>query len=268
MFYNAKNGTIIADNLEMDYISFGNGGKNLVMIPGLGDGLRTVKGLAVSMAYMYRIFSKDYKVYMFSQNNLLTKGYTTKNMADDIIRAMDCLDIKNADILGVSMGGMVAQHIAADYPEYVNRLILTVTCPNANENVINSVSKWIEYAKQCRYKEIMSDNFKMMYSDEYLKKYRFMLPIATRMGKPESFERFIIMSNACITHNCLDKLSKIKAPTLIIAGGKDKIIGKDAPYQMSEIIPDNTVHIYPDYGHALYDEAKDFNRKVLEFFNS
>jgi hypothetical protein len=77
-----------------------------------------------------------------------------------------------------------------------------------------------------------------------------MLPIATRMGKPESFERFIIMSNACITHNCIDKLSKIKATTLIIAGGKDKIIGKDAPYQMSEIIPDNTVYIYPDYGET------------------
>ena len=44
MFYNAANGNIKIGNTDMDYISFGKGEKNLIMIPGLGDGLKTVKG--------------------------------------------------------------------------------------------------------------------------------------------------------------------------------------------------------------------------------
>ena len=268
MLYNAKNGTVTVDNIEMDYISFGNGSKNLVIIPGLGDGLRTVKGLAVSMAYMYRIFAKEYKVYMFSQSNNISQGYTTKNMADDIVEAMDCLNIKKADIVGVSMGGMVAQHIATDFPEYVGKLVLVATCPDANNNVTSSVVPWIDMAQNNRYKDIMADNFKKLYSDEYLKKYRFMLPIATRIGKPESFERFIIMANACLSHNSTDKLSKITAPTLIIGGEKDQIVGVKASYQLNEMINKSGIYIYPQYGHALYDEAKDFNKKILDFLNS
>ena len=46
MFYNAHNGSVCAGNSEMDYVSFGNGNKNLIMLPGLGDGLATVKGMA------------------------------------------------------------------------------------------------------------------------------------------------------------------------------------------------------------------------------
>ena len=50
MFYNARNGSVFVGNSQMDYISFGKGNKNLIIIPGLGDGLRTVKGMAVSLA--------------------------------------------------------------------------------------------------------------------------------------------------------------------------------------------------------------------------
>ncbi len=47
MFYHAKDGSVRAGNSEMDYITFGNGNKHLVMLPGLGDGLTTVKGKAL-----------------------------------------------------------------------------------------------------------------------------------------------------------------------------------------------------------------------------
>ncbi len=50
MFYNAKNNNIKIEQSNMDYVSFGVGNKNLIIIPGLGDGLRTVKGMAVSLA--------------------------------------------------------------------------------------------------------------------------------------------------------------------------------------------------------------------------
>ena len=52
MFYNAKNNNIKIEQSNMDYVSFGVENKNLIIIPGLGDGLRTVKGMAISLAFI------------------------------------------------------------------------------------------------------------------------------------------------------------------------------------------------------------------------
>ena len=132
MLYNAKNGTLKISGTEMDYIRFGSGARILVMLPGLGDGLRTVKGTALAMAAMYRMFAREFTVYAFSRKNGLPEGYTTRDMARDQAEAMEQLGIRKADILGVSMGGMIAQHLAIDYPEKVGKLILTVTSDRPN----------------------------------------------------------------------------------------------------------------------------------------
>ena len=63
MFQVAMNGNIN----NTDYIRFGTGPKALVILPGLGDGLKTVRGAALPMAWMYRMFAKDFTVYMFSR---------------------------------------------------------------------------------------------------------------------------------------------------------------------------------------------------------
>ena len=64
MFISAKNDTLRLSDGTMHYVRFGCGKKTLIMLPGLGDGLTTVKGTALPMALMYRIFAKDYTVYM------------------------------------------------------------------------------------------------------------------------------------------------------------------------------------------------------------
>ena len=66
MFYNATNGCLTIGETTMDYIVFGKGKKPFIMIPGLGDGLKTAKGMAVPFAIMYKMFAKDYRVYVFS----------------------------------------------------------------------------------------------------------------------------------------------------------------------------------------------------------
>lgn len=74
MFYNAKNGSVQIENTEMDYIVFGYGKKIVILIPGLGDGLRTVKGMAFPFAFMYREDAKEYSVYVFSRKKVLKAG--------------------------------------------------------------------------------------------------------------------------------------------------------------------------------------------------
>ena len=117
MLYNAKSGTLTLGNTTMDYIRFGTGPRTLIILPGLGDGLQTVKGTALPMALMYRMFSKEFTVYAFSRKNNLPEGCTTRDMARDQAEAMSVLGIETADIFSVSMGGMIAQHLAIDYPE-------------------------------------------------------------------------------------------------------------------------------------------------------
>ena len=69
MIYNAKEHKLNLQDIQMDYITFGKGTKPLVMIQGLST--RSINGTAVPLAYMYRIFAKDYKVYLFDRRFLI-----------------------------------------------------------------------------------------------------------------------------------------------------------------------------------------------------
>lgn len=265
MFYNAKNNNIKIGQSDMDYISFGKGNKNLIIIPGLGDGLRTVKGMAIPLAFMYKKFAKEYTVYIFSRRNNLTNGFTTQDMAQDIAQAMNLLNISKADILGVSQGGMIAQCMAINNPEKVNKLVLAVTSSKINEMISNVVGNWIQLAKKEDFKNIFIDTAEKSYSEKYLKRYRKYYNILWRVSKPKDHKRFIIQANSCLTHNVYDDLSKIKCPTLIIGGKQDSIVGVDSSKEIADRISNSELYLYEDYGHAVYEEAKDFNKKVLNY---
>ena len=266
MFYGAKNGSIKIENTEIDYIVFGNGTKPLIMIPGLGEGLKTVKGTAVPFAMMYKAVAKDYRVYCFSRRNILPQDFTTKDMAEDLYFCMQHLGVEKAMVLGVSLGGMIVEQLAIHHPEVVEKLILTVTIARQNDTVQQMIGKWMEYAKEGKYKEIMIDTAENSYTESYLRKSRWMFDLLGNMGKPKSFERFLIMAEAGMKHDVYEKLEKITCPTLVLGGRQDKIVGGSASEELAERIPNCEVYIFEDYGHGLYEEAKDFVPRVLEFF--
>lgn len=265
MLNNAKNGVLELDGTDMDYISFGNGSKYLIMIPGLGDGLKTVKGMALPFSVMYKCFTEEYTVLSFSRKNKLEEGHSTKDMAADIAKAMELLGIPKADVVGVSQGGMISQYLAIDFPEKVNKLVLTVTISKPNDTVKGVVGSWIEMAKSGDHKGIYADMIEKIYSEKYQKRNRLFLPFMTAFGKPKDFSRFIIMAEACITHNSYDELEKIKCPTLIIGGKCDKIVTGKASEEIAEKISGSEIFMYDDLGHSAYEEATDFNSRVLDF---
>ena len=265
MLYNAKNGKLKIGNTDMDYISFGTGKKALIMIPGLGDGLTTVRGKALPFAWMYRMFAKDFTVYVFSRKNELAERYTNRDMARDIKIAMDMLGIEKADIVGVSQGGMIAECFAIDYPNMVNHLVLTVTIARQNECIQSVVGSWIELARQNKFGEVMKDVTVRMYTEEYVQKYRFMVPLLGLFPTPKNPARFITMATACLTHDVYEELGRITVPTLVIGGGKDRTVGTEAAGEIAEQIKGSELLIYPEYGHGLYDQAKDFNQRVYDF---
>lgn len=249
---------------SMHVIQFGSGRKQLIMIPGLGDGLTTVKGLALPFALMYRIYCQDYTVTCLSRFNELSEGYTIKEMADDIIWAMDQLHIKKADVYGVSMGGMIAQHMVLNHPMRINKLVLSVTSARCNETIKGCIDRWLSMAKHNQNMELMKDNVLSMYTEEYCRKNLWMVNITGRI-KPKSYDRFIRMSEAILMHDTLDRLSEIQCPVLIIAGQKDQVVTAEASLEIKKCISQAELLMYPQYGHAVYDEAKDYDAKILEF---
>lgn len=262
-----KNGTLSLADDTMHYIRFGSGSKNLIMLPGLGDGLTTVKGTALPMALMYRLFAKDYTVYMFSRRNHLPPQCTTRSMAHDLKDALNALGIHKADLMGVSMGGMIAQHFAADYPETVEKLVLAVTCAKPNPILTESVQEWIRLARQGDHAAFMESNLRRMYSDAYYRRNRRLLPLISRLTKPRSYERFLLQADACLKHHAMERLPQITAPTLVIGGEKDRALGAEPSRQIAAAIPGAALKMYSEWGHGLYEEAKDFNQTVLAFLN-
>lgn len=265
MFFHAKNGTVKLDDAGMDYIRFGTGEKTIIILPGLGDGLRSVKGTALPMAFMYRKFAKEFTVYAFSRKQPLAQGCTTADMAADLKAAMDILGIRAACILGVSMGGMIAQHFAVKYPAAAEKLVLTVTCPKADTVLTRSVSEWMQLAKQSDHTAFMDSNVKHIYSDAYYRRNKWLIPIMGAITRPESYDRFLIQAEACLTHDAQNELYRIICPALIIGGEQDKALSPEGSRLLARAIPDARLHMYADYGHGLYEEAKDFNDVVLKF---
>lgn len=265
MLFSAKNGTVVLDGSAMDYLRFGTGQKVLVMLPGLGDSLRSMKGMALPMAVMYRIFAKDFTVYAFSRKQALEEGCTTRDMARDLKNAMDVLGIEKAHLFGVSMGGMIAQHFAADFPEQVENLILAVTSSRPNCILRESVEEWIGLAKNEDHTAFMESNLRRIYSDAYYRRNKWMVPLLGILAKPKSYRSFFIQANACLTHDAYDRLSAIQAPTLIIGGEQDNTLGIQPSLDMAAQIPNARLKIYPQWGHGVYEEAPDFNKTILQF---
>jgi len=268
MFNNATNGKVEIGNSDMDFVSFGEGDKCLVMLPGLSDGLKTVKGMAISMALMYKCFASSYRVYVLSRKNHLEKGYSTRDMAADYKTAMEKIGISKADVFGLSQGGMIAQYIAIDYPELVGKLVLAVTLSKQNETMQNVVRSWIKMVEANDYRSFIIDSMEKNYTEKRLKKYRPLYPLLSRVGKVKNLDRFIIQANSCISHDAYDELGKIKCPTLIIGGDSDKVVGSGTSEEIAEKIENSKMIIYEGYGHGAYEEVKDFNNEVLEFLRS
>ena len=262
-----KNGCVTIGDTDMYYVSFGTGDKRLVVLPGLSDGLATVKGKALLLSSPYKKFFKDYTVYMFSRKNKMPEGYSIRDMADDQARAMKILEIDQANLLGVSQGGMIAQYIAIDHPKMVKKMILSVTAPYANAVVRDAVTAWIEMAMRGDHTALMVDTAERMYSEAYLRKNRRFFPLIAQFTKPRDYDRFLKNANAILRFDAREELAKIICPTLILAGSDDHTVGNDAAQELHDGIAGSQLHVYEGLGHGAFEEAKDFYDRVLAFCN-
>ena len=262
---NAKNQRLDLPTGRMDAVRFGSGAGTLVMIPGVGDGLKTVKGMALPFAVMYRSLAKDFTVWVFSRRASLREHMTTREMAADLDLAMEALHLSRAAVVGVSQGGMIAQWLAVDHPDRVDRLVLAVTMSRPNPTVLSVISRWTEMAKRGDYKGLMLDTAERSYSPARIRQARTAYRLMGNLGRPGSFERFLIQAESCVTHDAYESLDRIACPTLVIGGTDDRIVTGKASEEIAERIPSGNLYMYEGLGHGLYEEAPDFWQRVADF---
>ncbi len=262
MFLQVKEGALQISGRKIDYIRFGKGKKILIMIQGLNT--RGVKGAGWGLAYMYRIFAKEYTVYLFDRRPDVSEGITVRDMAWDIAAAMDELNIVNADVFGVSQGGMIAQYLAIDRPDLVHKMVLAVTLSKNNSVVQTVIRQWIRMTEQGNMKELVLDMAYKMYSNAYMKRYKPLMPILTLLQKPKDIQRFVLLAESCLTCNAYEELDKIKCPVFVIGGKQDMVVSGEASRELAEKLGCK-LYMYENLGHAAYEEAKDFNQRVYDF---
>jgi len=259
----------LGENNILDYVVLGEGKKSIVCIPGLSDGLGTVHGKHLLLAQYYRDMSKHYRMYIFSRRRNIPEFWSLKDMADNLVDACRRLRIGNPHVIGVSMGGMIAQYIAIHHGDFFDKMVIGISCSNRNETVENALSTWMEQVDRGEIDQFRKDLFLRTYTDKYLKRMRFATPLLKLAFRIKDKERFLRQANACLGHNAKNNLSKIKRPVLVIGGDQDKIVGFNSSEELHQSIPGSQCIIFKGIGHSLCEERqKDFDREVMSFFNS
>lgn len=262
-----KGKTLYFNEKSMDYVTFGKGKKSLVIIPGLGDGLQTVKGKAKLFFLSYRLLAKHYKIYVFSRINELRQGYTTRDMAADVAEAMETLNLYAAYVMGISQGGMIAQWLAVDFPGRVQRLILAVTTAEPSQLARERIEHWQKLSQSGNFKHLMLDIAQHSYTQKSYQKWRFLYNIMGRLGRIKDEKRIVIQSQSCLEHNSLEVLKEIHCPTLVLGALEDDVIGVKGSKELAKAISGCQLLILKHSGHALYEENKAFQEAVCEFLN-
>ncbi len=102
---------------------------------------------------------------------------------------------------------------------------------------------------------LMVDTAEKIYFPKYLEKNRKLFPAIARFTKPKSYDRFLKNAKAILKFDVRNELTKIKCPTLIIAGDDDNTVGNDAPYDLKNGIENSEIFIYEGLGHRAFEDT-------------
>ena len=247
---------------KMNVIRFGNGKKHLIIIPGI-----TLSGLSnrgKEIATLYKIFSEKYDVCLIEQMRILPENYSVADMADDLFEAMNALEINSADMIGMSLGGMIGQYMAINHPEKVEKLVICSSASRINKPYNEVFEEWISLAKKEDVRMINHKMFEKVYSPGYYEKYKDVFESMENIGEKKDCRRFEILSKAVLNMSSYGELEMIKCPVFVIGAEKDEALGIEASKEIAQKLNCKFFE-YKNYGHAVYDEAEDYKKRILDF---
>ena len=247
--------------MKMEYVRFGDGLKQMVILPGIS--LKPVTAASQAIMDAYDIFAKDFTVYLFDYADDPKEDLKIEDMADDVAEALKELELKDVYLYGVSMGGMVAQCLCIRYPGLVRKLALTSTVSRVASN--DKTSSWLKCAMDTDILGLVSNFMKDVYTDEL---YEQLIDATLPMYKDlsdEELRAFTIRLKAAEQFDVSEELYKIDIPVLVLGSKCDRVFDWNQMAQTAQILNCES-YFYEGYSHAVYDEADDIKQRILDFY--
>ncbi len=254
---------------ELPFVRLGEGPKTLVILPGLGDAFQDVRAWAKNSAGFYRSFARDFTLYLISRKRGLPTGYTIREMAKDYARALK-ETIGPANVMGISMGGYIAEDLAVDYPEMVQRLIIAVSAHRPGPNGPELGRRWSAWARQGSWHNVCREFASVTFNGYRKVYYEYLVPLFVRFRRrrPDHPSDFLVSVQACLAHDATDRLAAIRAPTLVIGGTRDGFFPESLIRETAARIPNSQLKLIKGWGHGVFMERKGhFERLVRDFIN-
>lgn len=260
-------GSNVADHIkiknnQIKYLRFGSGPRACVILPGLS--MVSVLMNASHHERMYAAYSATHTVYLIDRPDFLPDQCTIREIAEMTAECMHLLGIENADILGISMGGMIAQLISCAHPELVRSMVLVSSSLSVGSP--ETLKSWIDLAADAPGNVICEKALRAIHGplvdeDDLLNASRQMI-----RWEPDDRKRFLILAKACLAFDGRKYASGIHCPALVIGAAGDRLCPVSSWKELADTLGAESFLYGKDYGHAVYTEAPDFRERVLKYF--
>ena len=241
-------------------------GKPLVLLMGLG----CHSGLWI---YQVPVFSQHFQVITMDNRGVGRSDkpagdYSIEMMADDTANLLKALAIPKAHILGMSMGGAIAQRFALRYPQMVDKLLLACTFSGQTPYGIMMMKLWEDIARGAGMGAVTQLLLLQSFTPRgFLEQPQVVAEIQEIFARhPQPVAAYVSQNHACQKHNTNGELPQIKAPTLGLVGDRDIQTPVASVKFITEKISGAILKVIPRCGHGfMWEAAEQFNEAVLEF---
>jgi len=251
-------------------------------LQGEGPWLLFIGGLGGTTGSWYGqapYFAKRYRTVAFDNRGAGLSGkppgpYRMEDFSRDTVRLLDHLKIRDAFVVGLSMGGMIAQQLALDAPGRVRALALGCTHCGGPERTGPSkeVLDVLLRNDHLTQEQIFRKNLPLFFSEAFRQARPDILEEYRReylSRPPQPPEAFDAQLEAIRDFDCCHRLGEIRAPALIVTGTEDVLIPRCNSRLLARRIPGSRLVEIPGAGHSLHVECRDrFNLLVDDFFGS
>ena len=253
---------MMTHDVSIDYDVHGKG-PALLLINGLGFGRWGWFKQIPALSRHFRTITFDIR----GEQNL-KRGVA--DLSTEVVALLDHLGVKKAHVLGTSLGGFVAQKLALDRPDLVNRLILICTSygssapetmsPQALGKILGWGSLNPETAVRQGLEMATSDTYRAERPEE------FDLILRWRLADSPSLSAYYQQTLAGARFDASRGVQNITSPTLVIHGTDDRFVPVANANALAEAIPSAKLRITKDAGHLVFiEKAKEVNKEIVSF---
>ena len=192
--------------------------------------------------------------------------YTLQLLGEDVVGLLDVLGIKRVHFVGLSMGGMIGQHVALNHPDRLLSLVLCDTSAMMPKESQPAIQERIDTARSKGMQALVEPTLERWFTPSFLTKKSEMLDLIRNQLLATSVEGYVGCSEAIRTLNFLERLGEIRVPTLIIVGEEDPGTPVAAAQAMHERIERSKLVVLPSCQHlSNVEQPEAFNAALLEF---